>query len=81
MYTREIQEQLEKFAQSDLNKIRKYGDITIARTKRGNVTATYENGVYTLSTFNVATMQSETLYTGKASGAKKAIVDLYDVVA
>lgn len=72
-YSPQLQAQLERYAKSDLAKAKNEGDIIIARTKKGNVTVSHENGIYTLMA------QGRTLYKGPAAGAVPVIVGLYDV--
>jgi hypothetical protein len=65
---------LDKFAASDLRAARREGYTLIGQTKRGTVSLTHEDGIYTLRTFGVDAVD---LAKGKPAVVRPVLASLY----
>ena len=77
-----MQEQLSRFAETDLKNARKHGCIGIAQTKLGLLNLYYaaDQKSYKLVRCGNPTRQPETIAEGSKKAVKLAIIDSYDVV-
>lgn len=71
---------LTRFANNDLNLTRKHGEITVAQTKRGNITLRHEAGVYSAGGFEIKDGKlSEWSVSGTKATIRALLVASYDV--